>query len=95
LDDEKIKFDQAPVIVEGNTLVQFRPLFEKMGLQISWDAGSQTISGIKDGNELILQIGNTRAWLNRTEFSLPAVPKIVRSEAYFVFAMSKEFVLTC
>lgn len=77
LDNEKITFEVEPQIEDGTTLVQFRPLFEKLGLTIVWDSGTKKITGTKEGLEIVLQIDNKTAYVNGKQIDLDVAPKIV------------------
>lgn len=59
LDGTPIYFDADPVIENGTTLVQFRPIFEQLGFDIEWDGANKRITGVKqnrDGTELKLEL---------------------------------------
>ncbi|SEF70544.1 copper amine oxidase N-terminal domain-containing protein [Paenibacillus sp. UNC499MF] len=64
LDNEKIKFDENPVLEDGTTLVQFRPIFEKLGLSIKWDGNKLEVTGTKSNLEIKLTIGEKFAFVN-------------------------------
>lgn len=71
---DRILFDQAPKQAEGTTLVQFRPLFEKLGFQVRWEDETRTILAEKEGTTLSLQLDNLEAVLNGKRVLLPAAP---------------------
>ncbi|WP_426447988.1 stalk domain-containing protein [Paenibacillus sp. S-38] len=75
LDDERVFFEKAPVLESGTTLVQFRPLFEKLGFTVEWEAGTQTVRAEKPGVKLSLQVGNRQAVLNGTPTLLQEAPQ--------------------
>lgn len=50
IDGEPLEFTKDPLIVNGTTMVQFRPLFESFGLEIGWDDASRTVTGTKDAS---------------------------------------------
>ncbi|MGF7035050.1 hypothetical protein J2T17_006042 [Paenibacillus mucilaginosus] len=75
LDDERVFFEKAPVLESGTTLVQFRPLFEKLGFTVEWEAGTQTVRAEKPGVKLSLQVGNRQAVLNGTPTPLQEAPQ--------------------
>jgi hypothetical protein len=72
-----IPFDVDPFIYAGNTLVQVRPIFERMGLQVSWDSGHRRLTGIKEGLTIILPIDSTTAYVNGKSVTLQVPAKIV------------------
>ncbi|RTE10329.1 copper amine oxidase N-terminal domain-containing protein [Paenibacillus whitsoniae] len=80
LDGEPLSFSTPPFIQEGVTLVQFRPLFEKLGLHIVWDAETRTITGSKGDLSIVLQINNKTATINGVQFELEVAPQIVNDD---------------
>lgn len=76
-DGTQIEFAEQPVIEDGTTLVQFRPLFEKLGLTIQWDEQTKKITGKKEGLDLTIQIDNKIAIVNGNQITLDLAPKIV------------------
>jgi hypothetical protein len=74
---EQINFKVAPSIEDGTTLVQFRPIFEKLGLGIKWDGDKKQITGSKEGLDIVLTIGSTTATVNGKEITLQKAPKII------------------
>ncbi len=75
--NEKIKFDQIPVIENGRTLVPLRAIFEKLGATIDWNGETQTVTATKDGTTISLTIGNTNALKNGENITLDVPAKIV------------------
>ncbi|EFI41524.1 copper amine oxidase domain protein [Peptoniphilus sp. oral taxon 386 str. F0131] len=72
---EMIEFeDQEPVIKNDRTLVPFRALLEKMGAEVKWDAVTKKVTAVKDGKEIILEIGNKTAVVDgkKVEMDVPA-----------------------
>ncbi|MCY9666317.1 stalk domain-containing protein [Paenibacillus alginolyticus] len=76
VEGHKMQFDEQPFIEEGTTLVQFRPIFEKLGLQIQWDGDTQTITGSADGVSIRLQINKPEAFVNGVAVDLEEAPRI-------------------
>ncbi len=76
-DGERIFFNELPLIEDGTTLVQFRPIFEKLGLRIEWDGTSQTITGTKGTFKITLQIDNPIAKINGEDKALALAPRLV------------------
>lgn len=74
---ESISFSQAPTLLEGNTVVQFRPLFEKFGLEVGWDLETRTVTGKKDRLLIELTIGSRIAKVNGRQFELPVAPELM------------------
>jgi hypothetical protein len=77
IDGEKLNFTVDPMIEDGTTLVQFRPIFEKLGLKIEWDGANQRITGTKEGFKIELTIGSITAVVNGKEIPLQKAPRLV------------------
>ncbi|GAA4853255.1 hypothetical protein GCM10023310_35270 [Paenibacillus vulneris] len=76
LDWKQISFDEAPFVENGITLVQLRPLFEALGLQIEWDERNQIVSGKKQGLQITLKVNDLTATVNGIQQQLPSAPKV-------------------
>lgn len=77
VDTRFIDFDVQPLIVDGTTLVQFRPLFETMGMEVKWDEASRTVTGSKNGLTVVLRIDDPAAEVNGERQQLEQSPRIV------------------
>lgn len=78
IDEKEIKFNVEPIIKDGTTLVQLRPAFEAMGLELTWNADDQTIVGRKGLFEVKLKIGHSGAWvMDDQEIQLAQPPEII------------------
>ncbi len=69
--------DQEPVIENGTTLVPIRPIAEKLGLEISWDDPTDTVTLKKGDFYIELVIGSTVAKTSSGEKTLLTAPKII------------------
>jgi len=76
LNNERMVFDQNPIIENGRTLVPLRSIFEGLGAEVIWDAGKQEITGTTEDKEIILRIGDTSASVNGEEVVLDVPAKI-------------------
>ncbi|REK75160.1 copper amine oxidase N-terminal domain-containing protein [Paenibacillus paeoniae] len=76
LDEKVITFEKDPFKIEGTTLVQFRPLFEALGMDVEWDSANRMVTGTKDGLAIVLKIGSTQATVNGTPVTLLQAPQI-------------------
>ena len=77
VDGDLIPFTVNPLLEEGTTLVQFRPVFEKLGLKVTWDGTTQTVTGTTYNLKIQLTIGSKSVLVNGEEKQLLAAPKIV------------------
>lgn len=76
LHDEKIIFEQEPVLLDGVTLVPFRNIFEKLGYTVGWDETTQRISAERGGSNISLVIGSSLATANNIAYFLEKAPQI-------------------
>ncbi|WP_123041442.1 stalk domain-containing protein [Cohnella candidum] len=82
LDDEYVPFDLPPYMKNGTVMVPFRNLFEKLGLEVTWNKDSQTIIGEKEGLKIEMQVGRPSADVNGETVSLPLAPKVVYGSTF-------------
>lgn len=82
LNAETVAFDVEPFIKDGSTLVQLRPIFEKLGLKLTWDQDTKTVTGEKDGTAIKLQIDSLTAEINGKQVQLDAAPTIVDGNTF-------------
>lgn len=80
-EDEKITFEQDPVLLDGVTLVPFRTIFEKLGYTVSWNAATQRISAERGGSHISLGIGSSLAGANNMAFYLEKAPMIMKGNS--------------
>jgi len=58
IDGVAVEFeDQAPVIVDGRTLVPVRGVFEALGFEVEWDHDTQTAILTDDNYEVLITVG--------------------------------------
>lgn len=81
-DGEVLQTDAEPFIFKGTTMVPFRALFQKLGMDVGWDSASQTVTGQGDGISIELRAGETTAIVNGESHELTAAPQIVRGRTY-------------
>ncbi|TMV43196.1 hypothetical protein FE783_35865 [Paenibacillus mesophilus] len=74
---DQINFDVNPIIEEGTTLVQFRPLFEKFGLKVDWNDDTKTVTGTRGKFKVELTIDSKIAKINGVNKELAIAPTIV------------------
>ncbi len=75
--NEKVLFDQLPVIDNGRTLVPLRAIFEKIGAEVSWDGETSTVTAVKDDTEIKLTLNSTTAYKNGEAITLDVPAKSV------------------
>lgn len=52
------QYNPAPQILNGRVLAPMRAVFEALGAEVSWDAGSSTAIAFKDGKYVAVQVGS-------------------------------------
>lgn len=82
LDASTVPFQSPPFILNETTFVQFRPIFERLGIEIQWDDSTRTIYGKKVGLQLQLQIDNPVARVNGKSVTMPAAPEMVDGHTF-------------
>ena len=70
IDGVPLSTDQAPVMVNGRTMVPLRAIFEAFNTTIRWDQKTQTVTAYKDDTTIILKIGSKIATINNKAVTL-------------------------
>ncbi|QGP92183.1 hypothetical protein MGLY_15470 [Neomoorella glycerini] len=78
VNDDFLVTDVPPLIANGHTLVPARPLAERLGATVHWDAGSQTVTIKKGGITIQFAIGEPIATYNGVSWQLPVAPELVK-----------------
>lgn len=61
IDQQKLNLSSSsPVKDNDSILVPMRPIFEKLGLELAWDAKTSTVTASKEGLSIKLQIGSKK-----------------------------------
>lgn len=82
LDADTVSFSVPPFIANSTTLVQFRPIFKQMGLEIAWDEQTRTVTGRKQGVQIELQIDNPIAKVNGKSIALSVAPTLKEGNTF-------------
>ncbi|WP_168120198.1 stalk domain-containing protein [Paenibacillus sp. HB172176] len=78
VDYEPIAFTIDPVLVNGTTMVQFRPLFESFGLEVDWDNETRTVTGTKEKLLIQLVIDSKKAVVSGQDIELLQAPALLQ-----------------
>lgn len=62
--NQEFAFNLESTIIEGQTLVPVREIFESLGLEVSWDGTTRTVIGENKDTLIKLQIDDVRAVVN-------------------------------
>ena len=76
LNGSEITTDTEPVIAEDSVLVPVRVIFEALGMEVSWDEATSSITAEKDELVITMQIGSKTAYKNGEAEELAAAPEI-------------------
>ena len=79
INGEPVELDLPPLIIQGRTMVPVRFIAEAFGAHVDWTNETQTITIELDETTIMLQIGNTTAFINGKAYVLDAAPTIVQS----------------
>lgn len=78
LDGYPLSFPTPPVIVNGTTMVPFRAICEAMGIQVQWEAQTQTITAnqlnAQETKTVVMQLGNPQITVNGQTTALAVAP---------------------
>lgn len=74
--DKPVEFETAPMLVSGTTMVQFRAIFEELGFKVDWEPETRTVTGVKEGLEIVLVIDSDTALVNGQEIKLEQAARI-------------------
>lgn len=69
-------FVNDPIIKSGTTMVEFRPIFEVLGLTVNWDPKNKKVIGKKEGITVEMIIGSKTAYVNGEEVTLNIAPYV-------------------
>ena len=79
VNDKPVEFDVAPTIINDRTMVPLRAIFEALGADVDWDDATKTITAVKDGTTIKMQIGNDKMTKDGVESTLDSAPVIIDS----------------
>lgn len=74
LDGKEMKFQVAPVIKNGVTFVQFRPLFQTLGYTVNWNNATKQVTGTFADQKIQMKLGSTIAYVNGQKTKLSIAP---------------------
>jgi len=85
IDGERLDFaaSAGPFNRNGTAYVPFRPVFERMGWNASWDQRKKQASGTGDQWTIVITAGTTRAIINGINKEMPA-PAILENGVVYV-----------
>lgn len=79
LDGYPLQFPAEPIIKEGTTLVPFRAISEALGIQVTWDANTKSISAVKGNGpssvRVQLTLDSRKSTVNGSSVDLAVAPQ--------------------
>lgn len=85
-DNIEVTFNGHPVasdvpaqIMNGRTMLPFRAIFETLGATVSYEADTQTVTGVRSGTTVRMQIGNSTATVNGRPLTMDVAPVIMNN----------------
>lgn len=82
IDNEELKLNDSPFLRAGTTMVPFRPIFERLGLKVVWNAKSKQITASNDEYNLMLTVGSRVAIVNGVKKTMPLAPAVIGNVTY-------------
>lgn len=81
VNDKPVYFELEPVIYNGNTMVSVRELYDALGAEITWNEEKKRITGKKDLNTVVLEIGSYNATVNEVSKYLNSPISVKKNKA--------------
>lgn len=75
INNEKLEMFAA-VPPSGSTLVPFREIFDTLGMEVSWDEATKSVTATKSGVNIKLQAGSHDGYLNGKKVYLAQTPAL-------------------
>jgi hypothetical protein len=79
VDDKLVDFTVDPMNDNGTTLVQFKAVFEKLGLDVAWNQETQTVTGTTYNLNIQLTLSSKTVLVNGEKKQLTVAPKLVKN----------------
>jgi hypothetical protein len=79
IDGKLMAFDQPALLVDGNTVVPLRGVFENLGAAVEWDQNSQTILARKGTTLVELKVGSKSMKVNGESKKLTVAPQMINN----------------
>lgn len=81
-DGNLLNCDVLPVTDENNVFIPFRALFESLGLEVSYDETSDSVSATKGGTWIYFEAGADTISTDEGEFKLSAPIKLINDRCF-------------
>ncbi|NLC12236.1 MAG: hypothetical protein GX767_08315 [Firmicutes bacterium] len=77
INNQPLATDVPPLIIDGRTLVPFRPVLEALGAQVHWSASERKVTACKKNLVITLTIDSSLAYLQQEPVLLDVPPRIL------------------
>ncbi|MDP5275868.1 stalk domain-containing protein [Chengkuizengella axinellae] len=91
VDDSSIELDQAPVLIDGRTMVPLRFIVDALGGQVAWDAADKKVTLIKEDQLIALWINERDINLNGVKVNSDVPPSIINNRTMVPLRFVSEF----
>lgn len=91
IDDDRIEFDQTPLLENGVLLVEAEPLFAKLGLKTEFNPQTKILSAVKEKLNMRMQLGSNDFFVNGLNFKFPVPPRLAEGVPYVPMRLIAEF----
>lgn len=82
IDNKELVLDDPPFLQSGTTMVPFRPIFARLGLEVAWNAKSKQITASDGERKIVLTVGSRTAYVNGVEQAMPLAPVVQGGVTY-------------
>ena len=91
LDGELLNFDVPAQIIDGRTMVPVRAILETLGMDVTWNADTQTVTASKKGVIIALTINDTKVKRNTIEQTVDVPAQIINGRTLVPVRFVSEF----
>lgn len=82
LNNEQVSLAKQPIMIDDRVFVPVRGVLEKLGVKVSWNAKTETITAALEEQKVVLTIGKKEAYKNGALVKLDAPATIVNDTTY-------------
>ncbi|HLO01822.1 MAG TPA: stalk domain-containing protein [Symbiobacteriaceae bacterium] len=82
IDGQSEPFDQSPLLLDGQTLLPLRAIFERLGARVEWNPATQTVTATRDQHRVSLRIGSDEASVDGKPVTLAVPPLLIQGRTY-------------
>ena len=78
VNNNKLEFDQEPILEQNRTLVPLRKIFEALGAIVTWNERTQTVTVIKGSKKIYFTINSPEMYVDGNKLTID-VPAQIRN----------------